>query len=90
MLANATCVCGLLYGLVYHCVPVGIQATAADLTMATQELFSHTAVPDIFWSDGGPQFISKQFYNFSTQWGLSIRFPLLAILSAMERPKLAT
>ena len=32
-------------------VPVGRQATATDLTTAAQKLFSHTAVPDTFWSD---------------------------------------
>ena len=44
-------------------------ATALDTITATRELFSRTAVPDVFWSDGGPQFTSCQFQNFATQWG---------------------
>ena len=40
-----------------------------DLITAARELFSCTAVLDVFWSDGGPNFISHQFQNFSTHWG---------------------
>ena len=52
-------------------VPMGYSATSADLITAARELFSRTAVPDVFWSDGGPQFTSKQFQQFSTQWGFN-------------------
>ena len=31
--------------------------------------FCRTAVPDVVWSDGGPQFISTLFNDFSKQWG---------------------
>ena len=50
-------------------VPRGKHATSTNLISAATELFSRTAVPDMFWSDGGPQFTSHQFQNFSTQWG---------------------
>ena len=34
-------------------VPLGTSTTATDLITASRELFSRTAVPDVFWSDGG-------------------------------------
>ena len=33
-------------------IPMGKSATALDTITAARELFSHTAVPDMFWSDG--------------------------------------
>ena len=30
--------------------------------------------PNVFWSDGGPQFTSKQFQQFSNQWGLIAKY----------------
>ena len=50
-------------------VPMSKCATSTDLNTAARELFSRTAMPDVFWSDGGPQFTSHQFQNFSTHWG---------------------
>jgi len=49
-------------------VHVGKSVTATDLIIAARELFSCTAIPDIFWSDKGPQFTFKEFNQFSTQW----------------------
>ena len=49
--------------------PMGKSVNAAALTMVLRELFSRTAVPDLFWSDGGPQFTSKKFQDFAVQWG---------------------
>ena len=48
-------------------VPMSKSAHIRELITTTRKLFSHTAVPDVFWSDGGPQFTSKQFQQFSTQ-----------------------
>ena len=42
-------------------VSMGKCATSTDLITAARELFSRTAMPDVFWSDGGPQFTSHQF-----------------------------
>ena len=39
------------------------------LVQALTVLFCRTAVPDMVWSDGGPQFTSKHFSDFATQWG---------------------
>ena len=54
-------------------VPMGRDITASHLIAAIRELISRTAVPDIFWSDGGPQFTSKQFREFAAQWGFTCR-----------------
>ena len=52
-------------------VPMGRDITTSHLVAAVRELISHTAVPDVFWSDGGPQFRSKQFQEFTKQWGFT-------------------
>ena len=49
---------------------MGGKATTTDHITAARELFSCTALPDTPWLDGGSQFTSKQFQNFSTQWRL--------------------
>ena len=46
-------------------VPMGTDTTAAKLITAMNELFCRTVAPDIFWSDEGPQFTSRQFHRFS-------------------------
>ena len=50
---------------------MGKDITASQLITAVRELISRTGVPDIFWSDGGPQFTSKQFQEFTRQWGFT-------------------
>ena len=50
-------------------IPMGRNTTASQLEAGLRELFSRTAVPDIFWSDNGPQFTSKEFRSFAHQWG---------------------
>jgi len=48
---------------------MGKSVNVAVLTTVLRELFSRMAVPDLFWSDGGPQFTSKKFQGFAMQWG---------------------
>ena len=52
-------------------VPMGRDITTSRLIAAVRELINCTAVPDVFWSDGGPQFRSKQFQEFTKQWGFT-------------------
>ena len=52
-------------------VPMGRDITTSHLVAAVRELISRTAVPDVFWSDGGPQFRSKQFQEFTKQRGFT-------------------
>ena len=45
-----------------------------------QTVFCRTGVPDIFWSDEGPQFTSEKFQDFAKQWGFThitftLRYP---------------
>ena len=44
------------------------KTTATQLISALRASFCCTGVPDTFWSDGGPQFTSKQFKDFAKQW----------------------
>lgn len=67
---------GRFYLIVVDCytdwptiIPMGTDITASHLNAGLRELFSRTAIPDIFWSDRGPQFTSKEFKLFTSQWG---------------------
>jgi len=42
----------------------------SHLTAGLRELFSQTAILDIFWLDRGPQFTSSEFRSFINQWGI--------------------
>ena len=43
--------------------------TTSQISAALRQTFCRTAIPDIVWSDGGPQFTSIQFKQFAQQWG---------------------
>ena len=43
--------------------------THPQIITALRQAFCRTAIPDIIWSDGGPQFTSNKFNQFSQQWG---------------------
>ena len=45
--------------------------TTLQLTMALRQTFCRTAIPDVIWSDGGPQFTSNMFHEFAKHWGFS-------------------
>ena len=51
--------------------PMDHDITAPKLITVLRQSFCHTAIPDILWSDGGPQFTCKKFKDFSQQWGFS-------------------
>ena len=50
--------------------PMDKGTTANHLIAACTEIFAQTAVPDILWTDGGPQFTSRVFQDFLHQWGI--------------------
>ena len=59
---------------------MGTNTTAYHLITTLRSAFCRTAVLDIPWSDGGPQFTAKAFHTFSTLWGFthktsSLRYP---------------
>ena len=45
--------------------------TTPQLIRALRQSFCCTAIPDIVWSDGGPQFTSNMFHQFAQQWEFS-------------------
>ena len=52
-------------------LPMDHNTTASKLITSLKQAFCRTAIPDILWSDGGPQFTSHVFNDFSQQWGFS-------------------
>ena len=48
--------------------------TTYTVISALRQSFCRTAIPDTIWSDGGPQFTSKAFSDFSTRWGFLHKF----------------
>ncbi len=52
-------------------VLMGHDTTAPRLIKAVRQSFCRTGIPATFWSDGGPQFTSKKFRDFATQWGFT-------------------
>jgi len=45
--------------------------TSTQVITSIRQSFCHTAIPDVLWSDGGPQFTSKQFNDFAQCWGFT-------------------
>ena len=52
---------------------MGRNISTSHLNAGLRELFSATAIPDILWSDRGPQFTSREFRSFADQWASTIR-----------------
>ena len=50
-------------------IHMGHDTTATKLNQTLLGVFCRTGVPDAMWSDEGPQFTSKSFKGFSTEWG---------------------
>ena len=50
-------------------IPMSQDTVTSKLVSALRQSFCRVGVPDIFWSDQGPQFMSSQFQNFAKQWG---------------------
>ena len=54
-------------------IPMQHDTSTSRLIQALTQLFCQTAVPDVLWSDGGPQFTSKLLNDFPSNGGLCIR-----------------
>ena len=52
-------------------IEMGKDTTAPKLTAALRDHFCRTAVPELLWSDGGPQFTSSKLAQFLATWGVS-------------------
>ena len=49
--------------------PMGTEVTSLNVVSAFRALFSQTAISDVLWSDGRPQFTAKYFQSFADGWG---------------------
>ena len=49
-------------------IPMTHNTTVSQITTALRQAFCRTAIPDVLWSDGGPQFTSHHFSQFARQW----------------------
>lgn len=49
-------------------VPMDKDTTTECLIAAFRRIFSQTVVPDILWTDRGPQFMAHHFQLFAKQW----------------------
>ena len=55
----------------YPCmVNCGKTAPSSALINGLRRIFIQTAIPEIIWSDGGPQFTAKAFKTFLQRWGV--------------------
>ena len=52
-------------------IQMGHNTTGTHLIKALRQSFCRTAIPDVLWSDEGPQFTSKAFQDFAKQWGFT-------------------
>ena len=52
-------------------VDMGKDTTAPKLIVALRDQFCRTAVPDLLWSDGGPQFTSSKLAQLLVTWGVA-------------------
>ena len=76
--ANIGSYAGRQYLIIVDCktdwpdiIDLGKDTTVLHLIESLQDQFCCTAVPDLLWSDGGPQFTSLKLANFLTVWGVS-------------------
>ena len=49
---------------------MGRHATASQLVKSVRDLFCMAGVFNVVWTDGGPQFRSKEFQDFIRRWGV--------------------
>ena len=56
-------------------LPMDHSTTTLQLIRALCQSFCRTAISDIVWSDGGSQFTSNMFHQFSQQWGFLHKIP---------------
>ena len=50
-------------------IHMGRNTTTPRLMAALKQAFCRSGVPDVLWSDQGPQFSSRLFRDFSSEWG---------------------
>ena len=54
-------------------IPMLCNTTAPQITTALQQSFCRAAIPDVLWSDSGPQSTSHHFAQFAREWGFILK-----------------
>ena len=55
----------------YPCIAnCGKTAPTSALINGLRKIFIQTAIPEVIWSDGGPQFTAQAFKAFLKRWGV--------------------
>ena len=52
-----------------QCLPSG-QSNTIKVILLLKEMFSEHGIPEVLYSDNGPQYVSAQFADFCTSWGI--------------------
>ena len=52
-------------------IPMGQITSTHHRIQTLRQTFCRTTIPDVLWSDCGPQFTANIFKTFATQWGFS-------------------
>ena len=65
-------ICGDFYSkmILVQCLPSG-QSNTTKVILLLKEMFSEHGIPDVLCSDNGPQYVSAQFAEFCTSWGIT-------------------
>ena len=63
--------CGDFYSkmILIWCLPSG-QSNTTKVVLLLKEIFSEHRIPEVLYSDNGPQYTSAQFTEFCTSWGI--------------------
>ena len=64
-------ICGDFYSkmILIQCLPSGQSHTVKVISLL-KEMFSEHGIPKVLCSDDGPQYVSAQFTEFCTSWGI--------------------
>jgi len=68
-----------------YIIPMGHGTTASHLIQVMRQAFCCTTIPDILWSDNGPQFTSKLFQNFSGVSFIGLHYPIIHKVMAKSK-----
>ena len=66
-------ICGNFYSkiILVQCLPSG-QSNTVKVILLLKEMFSEYRIPKVLCSDNGPQYVSAQFTQFCTSWGITL------------------
>ena len=56
--------------ILIQCLPSG-KSNTINVISLLKEMFSEHAIPEVLWSDNGPQYVSAQFADFCTSCSIT-------------------